>query len=270
MHIPTVINIRPSRLASDVSTSTDIRIYFAKTMGYMPLDPDSITVDTVYLKPSSGEKVDGSPTLADNGYLIIFKPTNPLQEGTSYQATVVGDISLDGVTGGVKDMHGKYLGGAYNWWFTTEGEALPVPQLISPANASFVESALLTWGEVDAEGVQYQVQVATNNNFQMPVFDSIVSTTSVEPDIPLDNVYYWRVRSVVDENTSPWSNVWYFRYAKADVVLDGEEFKVVSSKPPDGTVNLKKIETIEITMNNTIDIESTIEHPIYIMKQNNL
>ena len=116
------------------------------------------------------------------------------------------------------------------WNFRTVPSAPPPPTLISPPNGAtgITLTPTLQWS--DSPGAtSYQVQVATNTNFNSPVVDQ--PTTISEYEIPPgrligNTLYYWRVRAHNNGGYSNWSTVWNFRTlqtltASLKVLLEG-------------------------------------------------
>jgi len=283
MNKPRIIDVRPAHLAIDVEPTTVIRAQFAKS-GYYPINPDSITSDSVYVS-SFNTPVPATLALVDSGYRIEITPTQPLQPGTNYKVTVVGDINHDGISEGIYDIYNNPMAGVYSWWFTTSGSSLQQPTPISPANNTITHEPTLTWSDV-AEATSYEVQLDTSGTFANPQMFT-TSETTLQPNIDLGNLYYWRVRSVMspileatpstpyESDTplySPWSIAWHFRYDEiGDPITDEPDpFMVKETYPVSGAVNLTSLDKARITFNKPVDATTLLDSPIYITKRTNL
>ncbi|MGC1121944.1 MAG: fibronectin type III domain-containing protein [Candidatus Methanofastidiosia archaeon] len=88
-------------------------------------------------------------------------------------------------------------------------ELLPSPVLSSPPiNAVDVElRPTFSWSAVE-KASSYTIQVATDLSFQTVIIDETVSATSYVPSFDLQEktMYYWRVRTRSDEQTSEWAS----------------------------------------------------------------
>jgi hypothetical protein len=88
-------------------------------------------------------------------------------------------------------------------------ELLSSPVLSSPPiNAVDVElRPIFTWSAVE-KASSYTIQVATDLSFQTVIIDETVSATSYAPSFDLQErtMYYWRVRTQTDGQTSEWAS----------------------------------------------------------------
>lgn len=275
MNKPRIIDVKPAHLAIGVEPTTTIKAQFAKS-GYYPLAADSITADSVYMS-SLNTPVPADIALVDNGYRIEVQPHEALQPGTNYKITVIGDIDHDGISEGVYDIYNNPMEGVYTWWFTTSGEAVARPTLISPAHNTITHEPVLAWSEVVGADY-YEVQMDVSSTLTNPQLFTTTSTTLI-PNVDMGYIYYWRVRAIsaTEEATptltySPWSNTWHFRYDELGDPIEDEPdpFMMVSSYPADGTTNLGVLDKVRITMNKPVDITSLLDAPIYITKRSNM
>jgi photosystem II stability/assembly factor-like uncharacterized protein len=93
--------------------------------------------------------------------------------------------------------------------FTTELES---PTLTNPANKSTNQSLSgnLVWEEI-AGAEEYIVQIANDPEFSQNMNQYVVNSNNYNyKDLENNNIYYWRVRAASGENSSAWSEVWYF------------------------------------------------------------
>jgi hypothetical protein len=100
------------------------------------------------------------------------------------------------------------------WSFTTEGqEQYPAPMLVSPENNStdLPLNLILVWEELDL-ATSYTLQVSTNEGFT----DFVLNESGIEEieyqinDLEYSTTYFWRVKSLSNEEESDWSEVWNF------------------------------------------------------------
>lgn len=118
------------------------------------------------------------------------------------------------------------------WTFKT-GQKRPIH--ISPANNSGGHQAplLLDWSEIN--GYKYDLQVSLKPEFTGPF---VVELSSIEEHkyelttLETNKTYYWRVRAVLNDTVSPWTEPWNFSTGLARTVL---------LSPEDGAVNVKKV-----------------------------
>ena len=256
----------PQRLATDVGVDTEIRIYFSKTQNYFPLDSGTVTSSSVYLS-DNGSHVACSLSVVDNGYTIRMVPNSSLTPSTHYQVTVLGDIDMDGTSEGVADINGTPMAGAYQWWFTTAGTAVPIPILHAPSNNTVTDTPTLQWsveGSVDS----FEVQISQNPTFEAATTIT-TEATSITPNITLGHIYYWRVRAIQDSTYSNWSLVWHFRY-EAQTDTPAGSLLVLSTSPQHNAVNIESLETIRLQFSADIDPLSLLDAPIYITRRSNL
>ena len=110
------------------------------------------------------------------------------------------------------------------------------PTLVSPINFSQTASLKPTfdWSDVtDAAGIKYNLQVANNSNFNLPVINVInLNTSSYTAITPLsiNTTYYWQVQAVDGVgNSSSWSTY-------RNLVIISTEVPDITA--PDSPVNL--------------------------------
>lgn len=94
---------------------------------------------------------------------------------------------------------------------TTEACTLPAPALLAPADGELTtnNTPLLAWSAV-AGATDYQVQIATGNEFSSPLQDDTLSSTSYTAGmLPDGQTVYWRVRALAaGGGVSAWSGMW--------------------------------------------------------------
>jgi hypothetical protein len=121
------------------------------------------------------------------------------------------------------------------WSFKTGQER---PTHISPANNSGGHQAplLLDWSEVNS--YKYDLQVSLKSEFTGPF---VVDQSSI-PDhryelasVETNKTYYWRVRAVLNDTVSPWTEPWNFSTGLARTVL---------LSPEDNSIDVKKLSVL--------------------------
>jgi hypothetical protein len=121
------------------------------------------------------------------------------------------------------------------WTFKT-GQKRPVH--ISPANNSGGHQApvLLDWSEV--KGYKYDLQVSLKPEFTGPF---VVEQSALPDDkfelasVETNKTYYWRVRAVLNDTVSPWTEPWNFSTGLARTVL---------LEPTNGAVDISKVSVL--------------------------
>ncbi|MBP7497204.1 MAG: hypothetical protein KA792_06045, partial [Bacteroidales bacterium] len=96
--------------------------------------------------------------------------------------------------------------------FTTLSLKLSSPLLINPKNQSVAEPLSITfnWSKINTAN-SYRFVLSLNENFDSSLIDSTLSANSIMIENLLYNtLYYWRVKSNNDKDTSDWSVVYNF------------------------------------------------------------
>ncbi|MEJ5244597.1 MAG: BNR-repeat neuraminidase N-terminal domain-containing protein [Bacteroidota bacterium] len=90
---------------------------------------------------------------------------------------------------------------------------LPRPVLVSPVSGTqnVPITQVFSWSSVNT-ALQYQIQVAFDENFQYIFASNIVGTNSTSfANLPYFANMFWRVRAIRNADTSLWSEVWTFK-----------------------------------------------------------
>jgi outer membrane protein assembly factor BamB len=103
-------------------------------------------------------------------------------------------------------------GGAFDdqarWPFTTR-QAPPVLLLpVADATDVLLDNLILTWSNVD-QITEFELQISTNTTFtqaSLVVSQSVNDTLFIFEDALYSHVYYWRVRSLGNSETSAWTS----------------------------------------------------------------
>ena len=82
----------------------------------------------------------------------------------------------------------------------------PILMLVQPANGAQDTENQIVLDWQDSDGIdQYNLQLATNPDFQNPIIDiNLGSSTYTTPSLATGTVYYWRVRALSECFTSSW------------------------------------------------------------------
>ena len=111
-------------------------------------------------------------------------------------------------------IDGEYKYISSTWRFATAGELVESPSLVTPINATILSNpnVQFNWNSVfTAYG--YQIQVATDVNFDLIELDETLSSQSINNDFNyMSCYYYWRVRAINIISIGPWSSVWCFNW----------------------------------------------------------
>lgn len=81
-----------------------------------------------------------------------------------------------------------------------------------PDSALNIETAVnFAWSPV-SYATKYALQLSTDANFSNLVINNAnINLTQFSSNLQYDQNYYWRVRAIVNNNVSPWSEVWTFK-----------------------------------------------------------
>ncbi|MFW6232589.1 MAG: CAP domain-containing protein [Bacteroidota bacterium] len=133
---------------------------------------------------------------------LKFK-VNGLQDDTKYTV----NISNITVNGAAKE---------YEYWFNlTDQGTVPPPLPHSPDPSDGAEDIAtdtgLSW-QVDTPADSYHLMIATDQDFSSTFYenDQLSTNTASVSNLELNTVYYWKVRSKLDDSRSEWSDTWSF------------------------------------------------------------
>lgn len=103
------------------------------------------------------------------------------------------------------------------WSFTTATNKPTVPAapaLLAPPNGAtnVAPTDALTWSII-SNATSYQAQLSSTNDFASPLIDKrdLAVPTQVFVSLGEGEEYFWRVRTINDVGTGPWSEIWKFR-----------------------------------------------------------
>ncbi|MEI6089054.1 MAG: fibronectin type III domain-containing protein [bacterium] len=123
----------------------------------------------------------------------------------------------------VKPQIGSEFGDwSTSWYFTTE--EFNGPTLTSPANntVDWEPSFELKWASNSEATKGYDIQIAQSSNFSDVEYEVLNNSSTSYTATELDRgvKYYWRVRTVNDNENSAWSTAWNFTTDIYDVPAD--------------------------------------------------
>jgi photosystem II stability/assembly factor-like uncharacterized protein len=170
------------------SSNTDVDI----TLSWLSDDDaDSYTVQLSEISDFTTTIVNANQTASS------YDLTN-LDYNTTYYWRV--NITTDGETGEWSEV----------WSFTTK--EISIPELISPSDGSIDRELELSleWNTV-TEAESYDYEIASDSEFTSVIDNgNTESTSQLITELNYSNTYYWRVRSVIGEQHSDWSEEWSF------------------------------------------------------------
>lgn len=101
-------------------------------------------------------------------------------------------------------------------FITDKGIQLNPPKLISPKDKSdsYIKGTL-TWLGVE-NAIKYRIQISNFELFNDVIKDTLIDNITSYNYFKLsnDNVYFWRVKALSDNDSSSWSSVWSFKISK--------------------------------------------------------
>ncbi|MEL7833719.1 Ig-like domain-containing protein [Fodinibius sp. Rm-B-1B1-1] len=113
---PHVSSTRPRDDEDDVLFDIQITATFSERV-----DPASVNSNTFRLRTNNGN-VSGSVRYEDEDSTAVFNPSETLQDGTLFTATI---------TDGIRDLNGNAPSNNYNWNFTTKEIDRTPPRVVS-------------------------------------------------------------------------------------------------------------------------------------------
>lgn len=244
---PQVVSVSPENYATEVDTASSIQITFSTDINVQSLS------QSIRLANSWGENVEGRTVYRKR--VITFTPFEPLEKGTNYVLTVLGDNNLeDGVGEGIKSILDEYMEGSFTSRFMTDSEGLlPAPNVLSPTNNTIIKDLpIYTWEAVEG-ATYYEVEISQTNTFSTKLFptterNSIYDTT-LSPNIEYtDGIYYWRIRAAGGVNgKGAWSPVMQFNLSQEDLgqIASGDSAFIDATDDVSftGTMELELVET---------------------------
>ena len=152
------------------------------------------------------------------------------------------------------------------WWFNTTDQ-LPIAKLLTPKNEELqvLPYGKFTWLEVNSAN-EYQIQLSTNSDFINNLqINEVVKKTEFEYfNLAKNTEFFWRVRYIMNSDTSDWSSVWSFTTQSEEILSSP---KLIS--PENGLIgldiigklhweNVPNAEKYHFSFSNTVDFDSLI------------
>jgi hypothetical protein len=203
-------------IPSEILFSTNLPLFKEETAGITAL----VYTITPQLGTTFNDGITRTPPTGDlpaMNYTWFFN-NNEIQTGVNNYIVNRNNLSIvntnaanhDGQYYCVVDFFGTY--GVTNT-STLSIVNLPRPVLTSPASGTqnVPITQVFSWGTVNT-ALQYQIQVAYDENFQNIIASNIVGTNSTSfTNLPYFADMFWRVRAIRNADTSLWSEVWTFK-----------------------------------------------------------
>ena len=96
----------------------------------------------------------------------------------------------------------------------------PAPSLISPSNGAIDVpiTPLFDWSDIST-AISYNIQVALDSNFSNIIIDANVTPSQYQVTGALNSGghYFWRVRALNSNGSSPWTSIWNFTVASVPI-----------------------------------------------------
>ena len=160
---PAVFTTSPGANAASIPVNTSINVSFSEHIA-----PATVTDETIRLKDNADQTINAAVNCS--GSSITLTPASWLSINTIY--TVI-------VTTGITDLNGNHLTGAFQWTFTTNSQADPVPPTISATSPS-----------------HEQTDVALSTSITITFSEAIKPATATDSNVTLKDM--WGVPVNVD------------------------------------------------------------------------
>ncbi|MEX0720795.1 MAG: hypothetical protein WD059_09020 [Balneolaceae bacterium] len=94
---------------------------------------------------------------------------------------------------------------------------LKKPALVTPGNGSDEQSITvdLTW-KTSKGAKNYNIQISEDSEFDSTLVDNITKNKSYNTELSTGTTYYWKIRGINNNSTSPWSDTWEFSTASVE------------------------------------------------------
>jgi len=284
-----VTRVSPREIQSNVSLDSEILVYFSQAV-----DRDTLTAGTFIVASNSMRPIPGyvSYEATQAGEFIgRFRPQQPLDPQTTYQATIVGLANpfTGGTNAVVKNIVGNSMGKNFVWNFSTGDVSIQPPSAELPFEYSSIYDTrpLFRWAPVTA-AESYQIEIGYSELMDpllvppagqpaviIPAIDSETQLPNTEwrPDeeLPAGVQYFWHIRTLVAGQWSAWSLLHSFyvlepgqeapyvpqttgpTWENVGQVLSGNEpFMIIGIDPPDFSMNVDP-EYFRVTFNRNIN-----------------
>ncbi len=148
---------------------------------------------------------------------------------------------------------------------------LETPLLNYPPDNSQNSGTTITlgWQQVNTDS-KYQCQIATDNNFNNIILDSldISDPWIIYNNLEFDTKYYWRVRAISDSLESDWSEVWSFQTIQKQILEAPtliSPFNASIEVPVNGLISWSSVEGAKYY---NVELSSTPDFQSIILKRN--
>lgn len=249
-----ISSVMPANGSSDVALDVHPTVTFL-----LDMDPETITPATIVLLDEASNKVEAQVTYADRIATII--PVDDLTPSSRYQIIIKGGMN------GVKNLSGSILLSDFSSNFeTTSKDMLQPPLLLTPTNDSRISSSQqFTWSAIDG-ATSYRIVIAEDYRLGTVIFDTIVSTTSIVPDVDFahNKIYYWRVMALSETSAGKWSQDFSFRYLIVQEGTQVHKFDIVSILPAPDKLAVNGDSIIQAIFTLTVDPD-TVDDSTFVV-----
>jgi hypothetical protein len=144
------------------------------------------------------------------------------------------------------------------------------PVLQQPANQTTVTTSapIMQWNSTFTNA-EYKLQLASDSEFTESLYETTTTNSAVQMPEGLLSVgitYYWRIRTTLNGETGPWSEVWTFTYLNTGIqeAISGLPSLTVTPNPADLYVKFNYSLPVTLAGNRlvTIEIVNSIGKPI--------
>jgi YVTN family beta-propeller protein len=245
---PSVTTTSPIGGATGVPTNSPITATFNEAM-----KPSTINTNTFTVTDPSDAQVPGLVSLSSDGLTATFTPTNPLQPGTFYTATISSDV---------QDTNGVTLAAPKTWSFTTIAPSVTTTSPIEgsiqvPTDSSITATFNVPLKASTVNNNTFGVVTPPNSNVSSTIVNGTVSlssdglTATFTPTKPLSPATGYRAfitSDIQDSNGNNMTGTKTWTFTTASVPL-----AVVSTNPPDSATGVPTTTSFSVTFNEPVD-----------------
>ncbi|UOE58090.1 Ig-like domain-containing protein [Cytobacillus oceanisediminis] len=271
-----VLGVNPASNEANVDLSAKVTISFAK-----PINTDTLNSNTIRLKKVNGDFVDYKGQYNHLAKTYQLTPSAPLEPGTEYQITVLGEQD------GVAAIDGAYLPGSKTYFFTTVQNA----KMSDLNNLELIQDYLFIQSKWDmpsglmlGEEIHFEVRLSSSNNpdaFDLWPNNQVEGkTTANQFTIPYrvkeNENYYVHVKGVTARGTTAWATKQIFiEPLQQNNPIDpaptppisnpgAEQLSIVDRYPQSGEMATPS--EIIIVFNGEISSLDAVENPLYVVQ----
>ncbi|MBI5360698.1 MAG: DUF2341 domain-containing protein [Planctomycetes bacterium] len=209
-------NVTPKAMTIYNSGNVSFNWTLQTDVNWLSVSPDSGSASSP-VKVQVSVILNGLAPSVHSGTIIIASDStvnSPLLVPVTL--VIFADESLQ--TGGTADNTGAI-----------EQTVITKPLLQSPVNGQLdiYPAPLLMWAPADNEEVTYLLQLSADQNFlnllvSTPTTENSFSTSGM---LKYEQIYYWRVKSIIGKQTGDWTETWWFKIKNATEDTGSESAK---------------------------------------------